>query len=260
MAEWVFVSPHLDDVVLSCGGAVAKAARTGTPKIVTVFAGLPSGELSEFAHFQHERWHLPDEDAVRTRREEDKRAAERLGETVEVVWLDFLDAIYRDAGYASDDALFGPPLPCDLTLAQEVYEELRKLPTSRYVLPLGAGNHVDHLIVREAGAMLLRDGAEVWGYAEVPYALGGTSIAMALTQVEHNEPIRIRLDDDALDRKLAAVEQYASQLPVLFRERGEPRDEIEAFARALGGGEAVELLWLLKPESDPLLSKRPFVA
>ena len=260
MAEWVFVSPHLDDVALSCGGAVAKAARTGAPKIVTVFAGMPGEELSEFAHFQHERWNLPDEDVLRRRREEDQRAAAALGESVEVHWLDFLDAIYRDADYASDDALFGPPLACDLMLAQDVYEVLRKIPTTRYVVPLAVGNHVDHQIVREAATMLLRDGAEVWAYAEVPYALDATSIALALTQVDHNEPVRIRLDDDALKRKLTAVEQYASQLPVLFRDRGKARDEIEALARSQGGGEAAELLWLLKPESDPMLARRPFVA
>lgn len=260
VADWVFISPHLDDVTLSCGGAVAKAARSGSPKIVTVFAGIPEQGVSDFARFQHERWKLPDEGVVRSRRDEDQRAARRLGDSVEIIWLEYLDAIYRDPGYSSDDAIFGPPLPCDLLLAEQIYDDLRKLPTNRYVLPLGVGHHVDHVIVREAGSMLLREGAEVWAYAEIPYALDPTSVALALMQVEHNDPVRIRLDDDALQRKLDAIEEYASQLPVLFRDRGEPRDELETYARNLGGGEAVEQLWLLTTESDPMLSRRPFVA
>lgn len=260
VADWVFVSPHLDDVALSCGGAVAKAARTGTPRIVTVFAGEPDADVSDFARFQHERWNLPEDSVVAMRREEDRRAALALGESVAVEWLDYFDAIYRDPDYSSDDALFGPPLACDLRLAEQIYGDLRRYPTSTYVLPLGVGNHVDHQIVREAGAMLLRDGAEVWTYAEIPYALDETSLAVALTSVDHHDPVQIRLDDDALRRKLDAIEVFSSQLPVLFRDRGDARDEIEAFARNQGNGEPVELLWRLRPEPDPLLTRRPFVA
>jgi LmbE family N-acetylglucosaminyl deacetylase len=260
VADWVFVSPHLDDVVLSCGGAVAKSARSGSPRIVTVFAGSPDNNLSDFAQFQHERWQLDNAGAVEVRRNEDKAASREIGDSVQTTWLEYLDAIYRDPGYSSDEALFGLPLKCDLTLAQDIHEDLRRIETSRYVIPMGVGNHVDHQIVREAGLMLLRQGAEVWMYAEVPYALDNASVAVAISQIAVHEPVIVRLDEDALQRKLAAVRSYESQLPVLFRDRGDPLKEIEAFARQQGGGEPVELLWKLRPERDPLLSRRPFVA
>lgn len=260
VADWVFVSPHLDDVILSCGGAVAKAARTGTPQIVTVFAGSPQGDLSEFAHFQHERWRLDDAEAVAIRRNEDQAAAAEIGDSVQVQWLEYLDAIYRDPGYSSDDALFGFPLGCDLTLAEDIHEDLRRITTSRYVIPMGVGNHVDHQIVREAGMMLLREGAEVWMYAEVPYALNDASVALAASQVAVHDPVIVRLDEDALQRKIAGVRAYDSQLPVLFRDHGDASDEIESFARRQGGGEPVELLWRLRPERDPMLHSRPLVA
>jgi LmbE family N-acetylglucosaminyl deacetylase len=260
VADWVFVSPHLDDVILSCGGAVAKAARTGSPRIVTVFAGTPGSDVSEFAHFQHVRWRLDDAEAVESRRREDQAAAARIGDSVQVHWLEYLDAIYRDTGYSSDDALFGLPLSCDLTLASDIHKDLRRYRTSRYVIPMGVGNHVDHQIVREAGLMLLREGAEVWMYAEVPYALNDASVALAISQIAVNDPIVVRLDEDALRRKIAGVGEYASQLPVLFRDRGDASEEIEAFARRQGGGDPVELLWRLRPERDPLLDPGPFVA
>lgn len=260
VVDWVFVSPHLDDVALSCGGAVAKAARTGSPRIVTVFAGEPDENLGDFARFQHERWHLPDADAVTLRRAEDRAAARALGPAVRSEWLEYPDAIYRDPGYASDDALFGVPRPCDLTLADDVCRDLRKLGAKRFVIPMGVGNHVDHQIVREAGLMLLLDGAEVWGYAEVPYALDDPAMALAVAGVNASDPLTIHLDDDALERKLAAVRCYESQLPVLFRDRGKPCDELEAFALRQGGGEPAELLWRLMPEEHSFLGHRPFVA
>lgn len=258
MADWVFVSPHLDDVVLSCGGAVAKAARTGSPLIVTVFAGAPGNEVSEFARFQHDRWQL-DENAVEMRRCEDERAARALGSSVRVQWLDFQDAIYRDPEYSSDAALFGDPLETDATLVERVHRALWQLRASRYVMPLGVGNHVDHQIVQRAGELLLREGAEIWGYAEVPYALDDDQVMLALMGSNVHDPVVLRLDEDALGRKCSAVHCYESQLGVLFRERGEPCEELKALALHQGSGEPAELVWRLK-QSDPLLRRRPFVA
>ncbi len=245
--------------MLSCGGTVAKAARTGSPLIVTVFAGHPDAALSDFAQFQHERWQLSDEDAVDLRRCEDQRAAAALGSSVRVHWMQFPDAIYRDPAYASDDALFGVPLESDLSLAEEIHRELRRLPATRYVVPLGVGNHVDHQLVRHAAAMLLREGAEVWGYAEVPYALDEGQVELALFELQVHDAVVLRLDDDALQRKCAAARCYESQLPVLFRERGDACDELKAFAIHQGAGEPAERVWRLR-QNDPLLRRRPFVA
>ena len=226
--------------------------------IVTVFAGKPEGEVSEFAHFQHDCWQLGD-DAVDLRRCEDQRAAETLGSSVRVRWLDFQDAIYRDPEYSSDDALFGMLLESDIALAEDVHKELRGLDANRYVVPLSVGNHVDHQLVLHAGAMLLREGAEIWGYAEVPYALDDDQVMMALMDINVHDPVVIRLDDDALERKCNAVRCYESQLPVLFRERGDACDELKALALHQGSGESAELVWRLR-HNDPLLRRRPFVA
>lgn len=257
---WVFVSPHLDDVILSCGGTVARAARVGRPTIVTVFAGIPEGEMNEFARYQHDRWRLDHENAVASRREEDHRAAKCIGESVEVKWLDYLDAIYRDPGYASDDAIFGQILPGDLLLAEQIYNDLSSMGSQCFVIPMGSGNHVDHQIVREAGLMLLADGNEVWGYVEIPYALDSDRRHAAIQNTDFDEVARIPLDDDAMRRKLKAVSQYASQLPVLFRDRGHPDVELTGFARELGNGRAIEMLWRLRRDSVAELDLKSFNA
>jgi LmbE family N-acetylglucosaminyl deacetylase len=49
--RWIYLSPHFDDAVLSCGGLIFEQARQGIPiEIWTIFAGNPPpGPLSMFA-------------------------------------------------------------------------------------------------------------------------------------------------------------------------------------------------------------------
>jgi GlcNAc-PI de-N-acetylase len=62
----VFVSPHFDDVVLSCGATVAKLTESGArPTVVTVFGGEITDEvLSGFARWKHSRWGIQSIDEV----------------------------------------------------------------------------------------------------------------------------------------------------------------------------------------------------
>ncbi|HEX5164724.1 MAG TPA: PIG-L family deacetylase, partial [Thermomicrobiales bacterium] len=153
-ASSVFVAPHPDDIALSCGGTVAQAARTGHPTIVTLFAGQPPEQVSDFARFQHERWGIDGASVAASRRAEDEAAARALGDSVSQTWLDHLDAIYRQAAYASDDALFGTLHDDDLPLIDVLVAELAALDAAEYVVPLAAGNHVDHQLAFRAGRRL----------------------------------------------------------------------------------------------------------
>ena len=94
--RWIYLSPHLDDAVLSAGGLIHDQAKSGIPvEIWTFMSGYPpEGEFSQFAELQHHMWGFPSaEAAVSTRREEDERAAAIVGASA--VHLDFLDCIYR---------------------------------------------------------------------------------------------------------------------------------------------------------------------
>ena len=57
MLTHVYLSPHLDDAVLSCGGMIHRQAQAGERVVVvTVCAGdPPPGPLSDFARSLHER-------------------------------------------------------------------------------------------------------------------------------------------------------------------------------------------------------------
>ncbi|NTU55874.1 MAG: PIG-L family deacetylase, partial [Anaerolineales bacterium] len=48
--RWIYLSPHLDDAVLSAGGLIYEQTRSGTPvEIWTFMCGVPSG--TEFSPF-----------------------------------------------------------------------------------------------------------------------------------------------------------------------------------------------------------------
>jgi len=218
--EVLFVSPHLDDAVLSCGAAIHRLARSGLGvTIVTVFTEdvSPEQELSPLARSCHEVWgdgELP----FATRREEDLRAAGTLGVMTE--HLGFLDAVYRlDASgqpiydFSQRDAV----KPADLTACLEpLTERMRALlalhPNATVFSPAGIGDHVDHVLVRraleEAGAVRL-----VY-YDEYPY-LSWTSDARGAGPEDQAEFV-LRPTAQELEAHLAAAACYVTQLPGLF--------------------------------------------
>ena len=155
-SQWIFISPHLDDVALSCGGLVWSLTQEGQQvSIWTMLAGDPPDEnYSDFARQTHQIWGKAGAEAIAMRRAEDRAACARLG--AEPRHFDLLDAIYRrvspDGAWTvnNNTELFGdPPEPemvarvADL-LARELPED------AQLVLPLSLGSHIDHRLVAEA--------------------------------------------------------------------------------------------------------------
>src|SRR5215212_8855307 len=96
--RWIYLSPHLDDAVLSAGGLIYEQTRSGNAvEIWTFMCGYPPpGEVSPFAEQNHTQWGFPSaEEATSARRAEDQNAAAIIG--AQVLHFDFLDCIYRRA-------------------------------------------------------------------------------------------------------------------------------------------------------------------
>lgn len=159
--RWIYLSPHLDDVVLSAGGLIYDQAQSGIPvEIWTLMCGFsPSAETSAFADMQHQMWGFPSmEEAIRSRRQEDENAARVLGATV--VHFDFLDCIYR-RGSNGDWLYFAvlePPFPDDSGIPHQIADAVsaRLQPDDVVVAQLSVGSHVDHVLVRQAADLLER--------------------------------------------------------------------------------------------------------
>lgn len=164
MTTTLFISPHLDDVVLSCAGALQRVVAGGNkPMIVTVFSEGNGHAL---------------------RRNEDARAAAHLG--AQVAWLEFLDAPDRSSSYRDFESLIFGRDPVDETLPREIAEKVRELMAARQVdtiyAPLGVGTHIDHRLCFEA-VRRLESGPRVCYYEERPYCYAAGSVELRLHEL-----------------------------------------------------------------------------
>ena len=176
--DWVYLSPHLDDAVLSCGGLIWEQVHSGQDvQIWSICTGdPPSGTLSPFAESLHARWQTGCE-AMSLRRAEDQAACNLLG--AKTHHFNLPDCIYRTAYllpsgtvnylYTSEASLFGPLHPAETQLIKEVCAQIEAYlsPQAQLVSPLALGNHVDHQLVRLAAEELRKS---LWYYADYPYA------------------------------------------------------------------------------------------
>lgn len=177
--RWIYLSPHFDDVALSCGGMVWQQVRAGQVlEAWTICAGAPAkgGPLSGFARSLHKRWKTGVE-AVPIRLQEDEAAMHRLG--VQFRYWDLLDCIYRhlpDGSWLVNDEpdLWKPVHPKEAGVVAGLRDWLVEglSPSDRLVSPLTLGNHVDHSLVRAAAEQAADQvGCSVWYYPDYPYAV-----------------------------------------------------------------------------------------
>ncbi len=249
----VYLSPHLDDAVLSCGGVIRQQAKEGRqPLVITTFAGAPEArELSPFAEQLHSRWGLS-ADTVARRCCEDATALSFLGAQYEH-W-DYLDCIYRQhpqSGeflYASEAALFGEVHQAEQGLADELkrrLESLLPMDTSLVFAPLAVGHHVDHQLVSRAALCLRRHGFHVRFYEDFPYADDPSNLAMALQQWTAQPHALLQLlDAPVVAKKISAITLYRSQLGMLFGSEDAVGKRVRSYLLAVGGGQGcAERYW-----------------
>ncbi len=257
MEQWVVLSPHFDDGVLSCGGRIAMQCASAVPvRVITLFGGAAGDEVPPFARVQHTMWGDPP-DANLLRRAEDRAAYARLG-CADVHHLDAPDAVYRlgpdgAALYGSEQAIFGPIHPYEAAYPEALAELTRALlPVDATVLaPLGVGNHVDHQLARAVGLALLKEGWRVGFYEELPYIERSGAVAHAVRELHDWQPEAFALSDGALGMKIEAMAYYRSQVPVLYGDERAMGQRIRTAAITTAGGTGLaERVWW-PPMSHP---------
>ncbi|MBI5963771.1 MAG: PIG-L family deacetylase, partial [Chloroflexi bacterium] len=155
----IYISPHLDDAVLSAGGLIHEQTRAGVEvEIWTIMCGFPPSEdLSPYAQILHSDWGISSAaEVVAARRAEDVQAAGIVG--AKTIYFDFLDCIYR-RGKNGDwlySYIFVPPHEDEGDLPARIAESIsaRLKPTDQLVCQFGLGSHVDHVLVRRAVELL----------------------------------------------------------------------------------------------------------
>jgi LmbE family N-acetylglucosaminyl deacetylase len=234
--RFIYLSPHLDDAVLSAGGWLYEQAQQGLPvEVWTLMAGFPPDEnISGFARQLHEKWGFASAaETVRLRRQEDLAATARLG--IRPVHFDFLDCIYRrdsagEALYPHD--VFVPPHPADQELLDRMTAllEARLLPDDRVACQLGIGSHVDHVLVRRVAERLSRP---LIYLADLPYLFDHPT-ALSVYTAGMQKQIH-PISETALQSWLEAVEAYRSQLAGLFPGREQMVQSYRRYLLEQGG-------------------------
>jgi len=249
----VYLSPHLDDAALSCGGLIRQQAEEGScPTVVTCFAGVPDyALLSPFAADQHKKWGEPDA-PIQHRRREDAEVMRYLGADYQH-WT-YLDCIYRrhpesgDFLYTSEAALFGQLHSAEQYLCSELVARLSTMFSihgTEVYAPLAVGHHVDHRLVLLAALELQGRGFSIRYYEDFPYAIDNEKLDLALKEWAVAPASTIQgLRPSDVDNKVSAIRLYRSQLEVLFGGETNCESAIRSYTlRAGGGGHFGERYW-----------------
>lgn len=252
----LFLSPHLDDAVLSCGGQIHSLASKGhTVVVYTVMAGKPPRMLpdSPILADLHNRWGIGPF-PVHERRWEDIKALRSLNSVARHGAIP--DCVYRltykpggepEALYPDEDALWGAIHPADTA---PMLLDAMPLPYGEadvLHVPLGAGGHVDHRLVRNWGRSLSRSyvGIEIRYYEEYPYNARHGEVQKALEAFAPQtlEPVLHLLDDTALEAKRNAIGCYESQISTFWKDMDDMARAVREDAEYIGGGQPAEREW-----------------
>jgi LmbE family N-acetylglucosaminyl deacetylase len=229
--RWIYISPHLDDSVLSAGGLIYEQAQAGLAvEIWTVVCGFPPpGELTPFAQLLHSQWGTSSaEETVRLRRAEDLKAASILG--AKTLHFDVPDCIYRRAtdGEPLYLDIFVPPHEAESGLPDHMAQAIaaRLQPDDQVVCQFAIGGHVDHILVRQAAERL---GRPLSYLADLPYLFnqpGELTIKAAGMNVA-SHPIT----EAGLRAWVEAILAYESQLSTLFDSPEKMEEAVRSYSQ-----------------------------
>jgi LmbE family N-acetylglucosaminyl deacetylase len=236
---WVYLSPHFDDIALSCGGLAWEQSQAGEPvQVWTICAGeVPAGPLSPFAAGLHTRWEAG-QNAPSERSAEDLAACRLMGAIP--YHFDLPDCIYRRGLdqvthlYASEEGIFGPVHADEEGLVARLAADLQsRMPAEAVVVcPLALGGHVDHRLTRAAVEQI---DCTVWYYADYPYVLRSKSDLAAMCQSGWR-PTNFLVSEAGLEAWFASVAAYASQLSTFWPDSAAMQAALRDYWQSSGCG------------------------
>ncbi|MCU0511323.1 MAG: PIG-L family deacetylase [Anaerolineae bacterium] len=275
----LFLSPHFDDAVYSCGGLLHRLAQAGeTVRVYTVMGALPPDPLPDSPIVQelHARWQATD--PVATRRLEDETALHALN--AEAAYNSLIpDAIYRLSParvplYPAAAALFATVQPDDPALRLLIAKipnchtlwqrilfddvtgamsfEQNAAPPTVYA-PLAAGQHVDHQIVRDWALVIARAHPEIHlrFYEDYPYIREPAALHQALAAFPHRLTAHtVHLTDEAVQAKMQGIAAYRSQFSSFWQDEADLRQDLLSVLRRTGDGIPAERLYSLAEDGD----------
>ncbi len=233
-APWLFLSPHLDDAVLSCGALIEAQAQGREIIVATLFTEATPAPHTRAARSFMRQCTVPDAGTLfQARQSEDRAVLEDMG--VQSIHLGEVDALFRRRrkppamGSSAWDRLLPelthryPTYRFDIALGriakgdQELISQLRtdvaglmeQTKAELLFCPAGVGKHVDHLITRELGK---GHPENVVMYSDFPYDLTAGPDERQLSTMGFVSWTW----NTGLDAKPGRIRQYPTQADALF--------------------------------------------
>ncbi|MGZ6345952.1 MAG: PIG-L deacetylase family protein [Anaerolineales bacterium] len=228
--RWIYLSPHFDDAVLSCGGLIWEQTQKGFPvEIWTVCAGdAPPGRFSSLAVDCHTQWGIKSaRELVAARRLENQAAARKVG--AETADFSIPDCIYRRSPTKKilyRDDVFVPIDPTEIHLDADISAVLASelQPGDKVVSPLAIGGHLDHVLTRLAAERL---GRPLQYYADIPYLINRPE--MLAPAVKGLRSTHYPVSEKGLVAWQKGIAAYATQILMLFRNSAQMRRAIRLY-------------------------------
>ena len=242
--RWIYISPHFDDAVLSCGGLIWEQARQGQQvEIWTIFGGEPpAGPLSNLALAIHSIWKSGDgAETIAMRKQEDEAAAACVG--ADIVHFSFQDCIYRRSPRGETlypESVFTSAHPGDSRLPGKIAKALESelLAEDVLLVPLALGGHIDHILARQGVERL---GRPLRYYTDIPYLLNDpATLAPAVAAMS---PVHHPVSGEGIDAWWEGIAAYRSQIDSLYRGEGTLEQAVRRYAAERNGIQ----LWQSRP-------------
>lgn len=237
-----FISPHLDDAVLSAGSLISYLAKRTRVVVATVFTRAEDPPYTHSAKVYLKQCGYKDANQLFVDRcREDRRVCRLLG--AEAVQLGFVDALWRRRiEYKPWDRWVGRILPewnhrypvyrwhivsgnthkDDQEMKQKLVWELRRLVSGlgedQYSIfsSLGIGNHIDHVLTREA-CMEAFERLTVW--SDFPYNVRkDASVVLPEDRILKRRWLPLTLHEKMPDKK-KMIQLYQTQIAAMFPDR-----------------------------------------
>ncbi|WP_433292113.1 PIG-L deacetylase family protein [Pseudonocardia sp. CA-142604] len=231
-SAWLFLSPHLDDAVLSCGALIAEFAPRRPITVATMFtAAGPAPHTLAAWSFMRQCAASDAATLFEDRRAEDRDVIREIG--ADPVHLGETDALYRRRSVPESVERLGARVPelvhryptfrfdiakgrvsrGDRTLIRQlrarVAELISQTASELVFCPVGVGRHVDHLITRAVGDVA---GERTIYYSDFPY----NQVAQADQAFLTRRDLMPWTWDDGIGAKERLIRGYRTQADALF--------------------------------------------
>lgn len=232
----VFLSPHLDDAIWSCGGLIAKlTSENKQVLIVTFFTQARDKPISrDGIRFVNLCGFSVPSTLFSARQQEDITSCKLLKSHFQ--HLGYCDALFRHqpsrfSTIIPQHSLSYPSLPRVFSGKLSVFDNkvlLNQLVSSIHTVlevngknstslysPLGIGNHVDHLLLYKAATAIHR---RITYWADAPYSASRVHVQQRLKYLNYTFKVCTnRLSDHHKYMKFVACQMYESQIKLLSK-------------------------------------------